>query len=140
MSSHSISVLFAEADHWREMGRDFRVDHEKLDPTLIIASVIVLVAVVLFLWFLHRLMNRQEGKRAYNSPKQLFRSLCRLHELSSAERRALAHLARGEQSPQPASLFLSPDRVTAAIATSGSASQRKLLENLRAKLFADLER
>jgi hypothetical protein len=140
MSSHSISVLFAEADHWREMGRDFRVDHEKLDPTLKVASLIVLVAVVAFLWFLHRLMNRQEGRRVYNSPIQLFRSLCRLHELSGAERRALAYLARGEQSPQPASLFLSPDRMTAAIETSGTASQRKLLENLRAKLFADLER
>ncbi len=140
MSSHSISVLFAEADHWREIGRDFRVDHEKLDPTLIVASLIVLVAVVAFLWFLHRLMNRQEGRRVYNSPKQLFRSLCRLHELSGAERRALAYLARGEQSPQPAFLFLSPDRVDAALASPGSDSQHKLLENLRAKLFADLER
>jgi hypothetical protein len=139
MSSHSISMLFAEADHWREMGRDFRVDHEKLDPTLIVASLVVLVTVVAFLWLLHRLMNRQEGRRVYNSPKQLFRSLCRLHELSGAERRALTHLARGEQPPQPASLFLSPDRVTAAIATSGSASQRKLLEDLRAKIFADLK-
>jgi hypothetical protein len=88
---------------------------------------------------LHRLMNRQEGRRVYNSPKQLFRSLCRLHELSGAERRALASLARGEQPPQPASLFLSPDRFATAIATSGSASQRKLLESLRAKIFVDLK-
>jgi hypothetical protein len=128
-------VLFAEADHWREMGRDFRVDHDKLDPTLIIASVIVLVTVVLFLWFLHRLMNRQEGKRAYNSPRQLFRSLCRLHELSGAERRALTYLSRGDQ---PAILFLSPDRFDAAINATGSATQRRMLEALRAKLFADL--
>jgi hypothetical protein len=131
-------ILFAEADHWREMGRDFRVDHDKLDPTLIIASVIVLTTVVLFLWFLHRMMNRQEGRRVYNSPKQLFRSLCRLHELSGPERRALTSLARGEQPTQPAILFLSPERFDAAIAVTKSASQRNLLENLRAKLFADL--
>ena len=135
MIGHATAILFAEADHWREMGRDFRVDHEKLDPTLIIASAVVLITVVAFLWFLHRAMNRQEGKRAYNSPRQLFRSLCRLHELSGAERRALSYLARGDQ---PAILFLSPDRFDAAIAATGSASQRKMLEALRGKLFADL--
>ena len=131
-------LLLAEADHWREIGRDFRVDHEKLDPTLIFSSAIVLLTVVIFLWLLHRMMNRQEGRRVYNSPKLLFRSLCRLHELSSPERRALTNLVRGEQPPQPALLFLSPERFDAAIAGTNSASQRKLLESLRTKLFADL--
>jgi hypothetical protein len=104
-----LPALFAQAEHWREMGRDFRVDHEKLDPTLIIVSGIVLVAVVSFLIVLHRLMNRQEGRRQYNSPKQLFRSLCKLHELTTAERKMLVQLARGQQLPQPGLLFLAPE-------------------------------
>ena len=77
MSNSPLTALLAQANRWREMGRDFRVDHTKLDPSLIVASLVVLVAVIAFLWFLHRLMNKREGRRLYNSPKQLFRSLCR---------------------------------------------------------------
>lgn len=132
-------VLFAQAENWREMGRDFRVDHAKLDPTLIIVSVIVLVAVVTFLIALHRLMNRQEGSRQYNSPKQLFRSLCKLHELTSAERRLLSQVARTHQLAPPGLMFLAPEKLDATIAAASTA-QRKPLEALRAKLFSDLDR
>jgi hypothetical protein len=134
-----VPVLFAQADRWREMGRDFRVDHTKLDPSLIIASLIVLVAVIAFLWFLHRLMNKREGRRLYNSPKKLFRSLCRLHELTRAERRTLVSLARSQQLLQPASLFLAPERFAASIASPAWQSQRRQLERLRTKLFAKMD-
>src|SRR5207302_413248 len=132
-----LPVLLAEAEKWREMGRDFRVDHAKLDPSLIFASVVVLVLVVGFLWFLHRLMNRQEGRRLYNSPQQLFRSLCKLHELSGAECRLLAQIARAHHLSQPACLFLEPDQFNAAMTIPAFQSQRKQLDNLRGKLFAD---
>jgi hypothetical protein len=131
-------MLLAEAEQWREMGRDFRVDHTKLDPGLIFASIVVLVTVVGFLWFLHRLMNCREGRRLYNSPKQLFRSLCNLHELTRSERRILSHLARVDQLPQPACVFLEPDRFDAAMKAPAFQSQRKQLEQLRAKLFAGM--
>jgi hypothetical protein len=139
MNQSFLPVLLAEADSWREMGRDFRVDHTKLDPSLIIASLVVLAAVIAFLGFLHRLMNRREGRRLYNSPKQLFRSLCRLHELTAADRRALVQLARSERLAQPASLFLDPDRFTTAVKSPAWQSQRQQLERLRAKLFAGLD-
>jgi hypothetical protein len=139
MNQPFLPVLIAQADRWREMGRDFRVDHTKLDPSLIIASLIVLVAVILFLVFLHRLMNRREGRRLYNSPKQLFKSLCRLHELTSAERRTLLNLGRSQEVPQPASLFLAPERFIAALQSPAWQSQRRQLERLRGKLFAGLD-
>jgi len=139
MSKPTFAVLFAQADRWREMGRDFRVDHTKLDPSLIIASLIVLVAVIVFLWYLNRLMNRREGRRLYNSPKKLFRSLCRLHELTRAERRTLVNLDRSQGRSQPAGLFLDPERFAAAMATPAWQSQRRQLERLRAKLFAGME-
>ncbi|HEV2968774.1 MAG TPA: hypothetical protein VGY55_02220 [Pirellulales bacterium] len=131
-------ALLAESEQWREMGRDFRVDHTKLDPGLIFASIIVLVTVIAFLWFLHRLMNRREGRRLYNSPKKLFRSLCNLHELTRAERRMLARLASTDQLPQPAGVFLDPDRFDVAITLPAFRSQRTQLEQLRTKLFAGL--
>jgi hypothetical protein len=139
MSEPFLPILVAQADRWREMGRDFRVDHTKLDPSLIIASIVVLIAVIAFLWFLHRLMNRREGRRLYNSPKQLFRSLCRLHELNGAGRRMLVQLAHSQQLPQPASLFLDPDRFAAALKSPAWQSQRRQIERLRAKLFAGLD-
>jgi hypothetical protein len=139
MNESFLPVLLAEAQSWREMGRDFRVDHTKLDPSLIIASLVVLIAVIAFLGYLHRLMNRREGRRLYNSPKQLFHSLCRLHELTAADRRALVQLARSERLPQPASLFLDPDRFTTALRSPVWQSQRPHLERLRAKLFAGLD-
>ncbi len=139
MNESFLPVLLAEADSWREMGRDFRVDHTKLDPSLIIATLVVLIAVIAFLGFLHRLMNRREGRRLYNSPKQLFRSLCRLHELTAADRRTLVQLARSERLPQPASLFLDPDRFTTALKSPPWQSQRQQLERLRTKLFAGLD-
>ena len=137
-SPGGLPVLLAEAEHWREMGRDFRVDHDKLDPSMIFASVVVLLLMVGFLWFLHRLMNRREGRRLFNSPKQLFRSLCKLHELTGAQQRLLKQLARNQQVPQPAGLFVDPDHFTAAIEAPAFQSHRKQLEALHGKLFADL--
>ncbi len=139
MNESFLPILFAQTDRWREMGRDFRVDHTKLDPSLIIASVIVLMTVIGFLWFLHRLMNKREGRRLYNSPKHLFRSLCRLHELTRAERRTLVNLARSQELPQPASLFLAPERFATALASPAWQSQRRQLERLRVKLFTGMD-
>ena len=141
MSGPLVTMIFAETKSWREMGRDFRVNHSKLDPTLIVASVIIVALVVAFLWFLHRMMNRQEGRRLFNNPKQLFRSLCRVHELTGGERRLLKQLARAQDVAQPAGLFLAPERFDAARESPAfqAPPQRAHLERLRAKLFAGLE-
>jgi hypothetical protein len=88
---------------------------------------------------LHRLMNRREGQRLYNSPKQLFRSLWRLHELTAADRRALVQLARSERLTQPAGLFLDLDLFTAAVKSPAWQSQRQQFESLHVKLFAGLD-
>jgi hypothetical protein len=136
--SFELPMLLAQIERWREMGRDFQVDRPKLDPSLIVACVIVLLAVIIFLWFLARLMNRQEGRRQYNSPKQLFRSLCRVHELTAGQRRLLMQIARAQHLPLPGSLFLEPDRFDAALRSPLFQSQHPALEKLRRKLFSDL--
>ncbi len=138
MNNSLFNPIFAQAEHWREMGRDFRVDHDKLDPTLIIVCTVVLAVVTGFLFALHRLMNRQEGQRQYNSPKQLFRSLCRLHGLTGGEKRLLMQLARGEGLGQPGMLFLAPERFDEAIAVAKSPAHKRALESVRGKLFAGL--
>jgi len=131
-------VIFplAQIDKWREMGRDFQSDHSKLAPGLIVASLFVLAIVVVFLWGLARLMNRQEGRRLFNSPEQLFRSLCRAHELSGADRRLLVQIGRSRQVLQPASLFLEPDQFDAATADSVFRGQERAIKKLRDRLFS----
>ncbi len=139
MNIASLSAkLLAQSDRWREMGRDFRVDHSKLDATLLIASVIVLLCVLVFLWLLNRVMNRQEGPQLYNDPKQLFKSLCKAHELSSGQRRLLLAIARAQNLAQPASLFIEVDRFETAGELPSFRGHRAQLEKLRAKLFCDL--
>lgn len=128
-------MLFAQIDKWREMGREFQADHSKLGPSLIAASVMVLLIVALFLYALYRLMNRQEGRRLFNSPKQLFRSLCRAHQLSRAEQKLLMQLSRVEAIAQPASLFLDPDQFDAAMADPAFVGHEKRIERLRTRLF-----
>jgi hypothetical protein len=126
----------AQIDKWREMGRDFQTDHSKLEPGLIAASLVVLAIVVAFLWFLARLMNRQEGRRLFNNPQQLFRSLCRAHELSRADRRLLLQIGRIRKIFQPASLFLEPDQFDAASEQPVFHGQERALQRLRDHLFA----
>jgi hypothetical protein len=132
------SLLLAQIDKWEEMGRDFRTDHTKLDPGLITASIITLLVVIVFLWGLSRLLNRQEGRRLFNSPKQLLRSLCRAHELTRAQRRLLLQIARSQGMSQPASLFLEPERFDTAARQPQFKSQQDLLRQLRVRLFSDL--
>ncbi len=128
-------MLFAQIDKWREMGREFQTDHSKLGPSLIVASVMVLLIVGLFLYSLYRLMNRQEGRRLFNNPKQLFRSLCRAHQLARADRKLLLHISRVRHVAQPASLFLDPEQLDAAIGEGDFAGQENQIESLRTRLF-----
>ena len=131
-------LLFGQIDKWEQMGRDFRHDHTKLDPSLIVVSIVTLLVVIVFLWALSRLLNRQEGRRLFNSPKQLFRSLCRAHELSRAQCRLLLQIARSQNVSQPASLFLEPERLDTAARQPQFKSQQEAFRHLRARLFSDL--
>ncbi len=120
------------------MGRDFRVDHEKLDPGLIFVSLVVLAAVIGFLIWLNRMMNRQEGRRVYNNPKQLFRSLCRAHDLSRGQQRLLLQIARLQNLPQPAVLFVEPERFDQAERYWSSQTARSQAAELKEVLFEGL--
>jgi len=134
-SSFVILLPLAQIDKWREMGRDFQSDHSKLAPGLIAASLVVLAIVVVFLWFLARLMNQQEERRLFNDSKQLFRSLCRAHELSRADRRLLLQIGRIRQNTQAASLFLDPDIIDAALRQPAFHGQQPAIKKLRDRLF-----
>ncbi len=137
-ASSFVILPLAQIEKWREIGRDFQSDHSKLGPGLIVTSLFVLATVVVFLWGLARLMNRQEGRRLYNSPRQLFRSLCRAHELSLADRRLLAQIGRSRQIAQPASLFLEPEPFDAVAGDPAFQGQEIAVRKLRDRLFGPI--
>jgi hypothetical protein len=129
--------LFAQIEKWHEMGREFQSDHSKLAPDLIVVCILVLVIVILFLWGLVRLMNRQEGRRSFNNPKQLFDSLARAHQLNRQDRRIFLQIARVHQVAQPSRLFLDPDQFDAALAQHELQGQETAIAKLRDRLFAN---
>lgn len=131
--------LLAQIDKWREMGREFQTDRPKLGLGTVIASIAVLAVVIVFLWLLARLMNRQEGRRLFNNPKQLFRSLCRAHHLNRADRRLLARIGRLRRLPQPASLFLEPEHLDRAWENPACRGEQAAIKRLRARLFGELQ-
>jgi hypothetical protein len=136
---HSSFVIFlpllAQMDKWREMGRNFQSDRPTHSPALVVACLSVLAVVVVSLWLLVRLMNRQEGRRLSNDPRQLFRSLCRAHQLNRADRRLVAQIGRLRQLAQPASLFLEPDQFDAAAELPALHGQEAAIKRLRNRLF-----
>jgi hypothetical protein len=131
-------TLLAQIDKWQEMGRDFRSDRPKFDPTILFACFGILLAIICAIWFLSRILTRQEGRRLFNSPRQLFRGLCRAHELNGADRRLLMQIARFENIPQPASLFLQPESFDSAARRPQFKEQAPQLRQLRGRLFRDL--
>jgi hypothetical protein len=139
MSSLALSgILLGQIEKWQQMGRDFRTDRPKLDPTILIACFGILLAIVCGIWLLSRLLTRQEGRRLFNSPRQLFRGLCGQHELSRTERRLLKQVARFENIEQPASLFLQPEAFDIAARHPEFAQQVPQLRDLCRRLFEGL--
>ena len=136
MSSFALSgILLGQIEKWQQMGRDFRADRPKLDPTILIACSGILLAIVCGIWFLSRLLKGEDGRRLFNSPRQLFRNLCGQHELSRTECRLLKQIARFQNIEQPASLFLQPEAFDIAARHPEFAQQMSLLRKLRARLF-----
>ncbi len=102
-------ILLAQQDRIADLGRNFRGANAELSyKDLLLASFIV-IGVAALVALLKRL-SRDTPRRAINSPRRLFRDLCRLHGLDRASRGLLRRLARQQQLDHPARLFVEPER------------------------------
>jgi hypothetical protein len=128
-------ALLARTEDLRSMSEGFRsIGYgDKAWETMIVAGVIIGVCLTLFL--VGRYYRRFERLKSYDSPPELFRELCRVHQLDWSRRRLLQRLATEWEITSPALLFVEPERFNVARLPMEWHEETDRLEKLRAKLF-----
>jgi hypothetical protein len=91
------------------MGSGFRGENNDYDLSQMLLVVIALAVVSGMLFLLDRWIRRRIRYKTYESPAELFRQLCRAHELDHSARRLLRSLAIHWKLANPAVLFIEPD-------------------------------
>jgi hypothetical protein len=130
-------VFFAGHAPWRSMGSGFRGSRARMDAGDAVTGLVILVAVILGVFILARLLARQERQRLYYSPRALFRSLCKAHQLDRQNRRLLDDLARWQRLTHPAQLFLESHRFDPVNLSPQLREKAELLQKLRDQIFAN---
>jgi len=120
------------AESW---GSRFRGSHAQLDSDDILMVLLIVAGAALAIWLLSRVPAVQNRVRRFNNPRQLFKQLCRAHELDRPSRRLLRRLARHHGMKQPALLFLEPERFRGRL-DGKLVSERGNIQALRNRLFA----
>lgn len=133
----TFSFTLLAQPHVMDLGREFRGDAALLSTNDVLMGIGALVGGGLFFWLLKYLRNRQDRTRPFNSPRRLFRALCKLHGLSGRERSLLRRTAAMNSLKHPAQLFVMPDLLTAK-ASQVPARQAAEITALRDKLFGEL--
>jgi hypothetical protein len=130
------AVLLADRGMFRDMGSGFRDKKEHLGGFDLLTWVLLVAGVFVLIAFIASIVARRDKRRLYNSPRALFRELCRAHQLDGPSCRLLRRLARRQRLAQPARLFLEPRWFDPADAGPELESQRAELAELCKRLFA----
>lgn len=133
------ALLADQNDMLRNLARGFQGKEAELDVAGLLTSILVIAGFLLTIWLLSRWATQQERSGSYHSSRELFRSLCRAHQLDRMQRRLLRRLARRHQLKQPAALFLQPERFSPAGLGAEFEHQAAALLALRSRLFAEHE-
>lgn len=131
------SILLAQQSRIADLGRNFRGANSELSSKDLFLVSFVVIAVAILVAVLKRL-SRETPQRPTNSPRRLFRDLCRLHGLDRSTRRLLKRLARQQQLDHPSRLFVEPERFDAHNLGSLAGDQRRL-HAIRQRLFGAAE-
>ncbi len=92
------------------MSNHFRGERARWGIDDYVVAALLVAAVAIAVWILSRQAALLERRRHTNSPRALFRQLCRAHGLKFGNRRLLWQLARYHRLEHPARLFVEPDR------------------------------
>jgi hypothetical protein len=131
-------VLLGETERFRTVGETFRGERSvsRLNDFMLVVAGIG--AIVFLFWLVATLMPKEERVRRIDSPRKLFKALCRAHGLDWFSRRTLWKLARQHSPQHPAVLFAMPDALDASMASNPSARQMAAYRRLRVQLFGDV--
>ena len=121
---------------WRSMGSGLRGTRARFDSGDVVTGLLILGSVILGMVLLSRYLARTDRGRVYNSPRALFRSLCKAHGLDRGSRRLLWQVARCQKLAHPACLFLEPNRFAAANLSPQLRQQAETLKRLETRLFS----
>lgn len=125
---------------WRTNWRDtFNGVYFQSNTNEVLAIFIVMSALVtgVVLWQL--VTSRAYGRLPSNSPRGLFRELCRAHGLDRAGRQLLKRLAVARGVAPPVLIFVQPECFAAAGLPDDLSDQADAIARLEQKLFGESE-
>ncbi len=135
-SARELVLLAQRSSLFRDMGSGFREKREHFDATDLFFWFLIVIGIFVALGILARVLGRHDKHRLYNSPRALFRALCRAHALDRRDRRLLLQIAKSEQLNPPARLFLEPACFQLSRLGPEFQSRRTAIEDLAKKIFA----
>jgi len=130
-------IVLADGGRISELGSGFRGKGARLEIGDLVLWGLGLVGVVAVAWLLAKLLAWRDGRGARNSPRALFRGLCKVHSLDRRQRSLLRQLARVHRLAHPAILFVEPQRLYPGENSPVPSSQVDALAVLRQRLFGD---
>ncbi|MGA2064299.1 MAG: hypothetical protein ABSG86_05000 [Thermoguttaceae bacterium] len=104
----------------------------------VLLGFFLIAAVLVGLWAIRQVAMLGRRGAAVNSPRRLFRSLCRAHRLSWSQRWLLGRIARANRLAQPAQLFVEPEYFDEPRLGPEFGPKAQRLRQLRDRLFAGL--
>lgn len=129
-------VVLAAGSRLDGMRNRFSGRGAKLDTADIVVGVLVLLGIAAGIALLSYLVSRQDKRRGFNSPRALFRELCKAHGLARSSRRLLRQLARWQRLSHPARIFLEPERFDPANLSPRLRAQIDDVRQVRDQIFA----
>ena len=127
--------LLADRSLFKDMGSGFRAKREHFDASDLLLWFGIVIGVFVVIGIVAKIVASRDKRQLYNSPRGLFRALCRAHGLDRPSRRLLSRIARAQELAQPARLFLEPERYSEAKVSEQFREERAAIELLRKKLF-----
>jgi hypothetical protein len=128
-------ALLAETERARAFSETFRGATSQPEITGFFWIATGICVLLLVSWIVYRLLPKENRPRTIDSPRGLFKALCRAHELDGASRRLLWRLAQQHHPQHPAVLFTTPESLEARLATSKSPREAAKYRRLREQLF-----
>ncbi|MFV1964785.1 MAG: hypothetical protein ACC628_05140 [Pirellulaceae bacterium] len=131
-------ILLGDQGRFVHMGRHFQRGGSTLETEDLLVLFGVLCVLVVVVWLFSRYLALHE-KQGRNSPRRIFRELCRAHRLGWADRQLMRQLARWHRLPSPSLLFLDAPRFEVRALGPAFARRARQLTAIRERLFGDAQ-
>jgi hypothetical protein len=133
------TFLLAQQSNIESMGSGLRGKRDSFNASDLATMLMVLAAVASAIWILAYATSFREQRWARSSSLILFIDLCRTHGLRWSEGWLLWREARSQRLSDAPQLFLDPECLEEACLRPSLRSQSQQIDDIRARLFADLE-